>query len=129
LGKEWVDAHTLHYLLTADCSLTDKLQTACQHIAFHIADSIKRVLPGTAPRRVLATGGGAFNTYLIELIQQTLGPEFTVVVPEPELVNFKEALIFAFLGVLRWRQEPNCLSSVTGAPYNNVGGAIYWGSR
>ncbi|RDC66477.1 anhydro-N-acetylmuramic acid kinase [Adhaeribacter pallidiroseus] len=129
LGKEWVDAHTLQYLLVASCSIPDKLQTACQHIAYHIANSIKKVLPGTASRRVLTTGGGAFNSYLIELIQQDLGNEFTMVVPEPELVSFKEALIFAFLGVLRWRQEPNCLSSVTGAPHDNVGGAIYWGSN
>ncbi len=130
LGKEWVDANTLHYLLTADCSLPDKLQTACQHIAFHVANSIKKVLTdAAAPRRILATGGGAFNTYLMELIQQALGSDFKVVVPEPELVSFKEALIFAFLGVLRWRQEPNSLSSVTGAPHDNVGGAIYWGSQ
>ncbi len=129
LGKEWVDANTLHYLLASDYSLPDKLQTAVHHIAQHIAESIKIVLPGSTSRRVLATGGGAFNSYLIELIQQVLGPTFTVVVPEPELVGFKEALIFAFLGVLRWRQEPNCLSSVTGAPHDNVGGAIYWGGR
>lgn len=129
LGKEWVDANTLHQLVAADCSLEDKLQTACHHIACHVAQSIKELVPATQLRRVLATGGGAFNTYLIELIQQTLGDSFTVVVPEPELVNFKEALIFAFLGVLRWRQEPNCLSSVTGATYDNVGGAVYWGGK
>lgn len=129
LGKEWVDANTLHHLLAADCSLADKLQTACQHIAYHITRSIRELLPGTPSRQVLATGGGAFNTYLMELVQQALGSNFTVVVPEPELVSFKEALIFAFLGVLRWRHEPNCLSSVTGAPYDNVGGAIYWGGK
>ncbi|MDQ3290615.1 MAG: anhydro-N-acetylmuramic acid kinase [Bacteroidota bacterium] len=129
LGKEWVDFNTLKLLLASNCSLADKLQTACHHIAFHVANSIKALLPESQPRQVLATGGGAFNTYLIELIQQALGPAFKVVVPEPELVSFKEALIFAFLGVLRWQQEPNCLSSVTGAPYNNVGGAIYWGTK
>ena len=129
LGKEWVDAHTLHYLAAAGCPLEDKLQTACYHIAYHVAQSIKELVPPTQPRRVLTTGGGAFNTYLIELIQQTLGENHTVVVPEPELVNYKEALIFAFLGVLRWCQEPNCLRSVTGARYDNVGGAIYWGTK
>ncbi|PSR53968.1 anhydro-N-acetylmuramic acid kinase [Adhaeribacter arboris] len=129
LGKEWVDAHTLALLLNANCSLTDKLQTACYHIAFHVAGSIQNLFLDSQPRQVLATGGGAFNTYLVELIQQALGPQFKVVVPEPELVSFKEALIFAFLGVLRWRQEPNCFSSVTGAPHDNVGGAIYWGSK
>lgn len=129
LGKEWVDAHTLRQLLAADCAVADKLQTACHHIAFQVAAGIKSLVTQSGPRKVLATGGGAFNTYLIELIQAALGDSFTVVVPEPELVGFKEALIFAFLGVLRWRNEPNCLSSVTGARHNNVGGAIYWGSN
>jgi anhydro-N-acetylmuramic acid kinase len=76
--------------------------------------------------KVLLTGGGAFNSFLVEQISAYLGPSFEVVVPDPELVNFKEALIFAFLGVLRWRQEPNCLRSVTGARHDNCGGAIYW---
>ncbi|QMU27723.1 anhydro-N-acetylmuramic acid kinase [Adhaeribacter radiodurans] len=129
LGKEWIDAHTLHLLLAANCSLADKLQTACHHIAYHIARSIKEVLTNTKPYQVLATGGGAFNTYLVELIQRALGNQFAVIVPEPELVSFKEALVFAFLGVLRWQQQPNCLSSVTGASHDNVGGAIYWGKK
>ena len=76
---------------------------------------------------MLVTGGGAFNTFLIELLKQYLGNEFEVVIPEPELVSFKEALIFAFLGVLRWHHEANCLKSVTGAEKDNVGGAIYLG--
>jgi anhydro-N-acetylmuramic acid kinase len=129
LGKEWVDAHTQHHLLAATSSVEDNLQTACHHIAFHVAQSIQQLIPPTTSRKVLATGGGAFNVYLIELIRAALGNEYTVVVPEPELVGFKEALIFAFLGVLRWRQEPNCLQSVTGARYDNVGGAIYWGGN
>jgi anhydro-N-acetylmuramic acid kinase len=52
-----------------------------------------------------------------------------VVVPDAQLINFKEALIFAFLGVLRWHQTPNSLQSVTGAQHDNIGGAIYLGHR
>ncbi|HSI91282.1 MAG TPA: hypothetical protein VK927_09205, partial [Adhaeribacter sp.] len=62
---------------------------------------------------------------LTELLQQYLGPGFRVEVPSPEIVSFKEALIFAFLGVLRWRGEVNCLRSVTGASRDSSGGAIY----
>lgn len=129
LGREWVEANTLAHLLAAAGPVADKLQTACHHIAYHVAAGIKLLTPATQPRQILATGGGAFNTYLIQLIQAALGDPYTVVVPEPELVGFKEALIFAFLGVLRWRNEPNCLRSVTGARHDNVGGAIYWGGK
>jgi anhydro-N-acetylmuramic acid kinase len=136
LGKEWVDANSLRTLQGAPVSVADKLHTASHHIAQQIARAIQSV--GGSPalqekqrvpaayQRVLLTGGGAFNAYLVELIRHYLGPAYEVVVPEPELVNFKEALIFAFLGVLRWRQEVNCLSSATGASRDNVGGAIYY---
>jgi anhydro-N-acetylmuramic acid kinase len=127
LGKEWVDAHSLLTLRSAPLAVEDKLQTACHHIAQQIARAIQAVgKTADQPQRVLLTGGGAFNTYLVELIRHYLGPAYEVVVPEPELVNFKEALVFAFLGVLRWRQEVNCLRSSTGASKDNVGGAIYF---
>ena len=59
-----------------------------------------------------------------------VGPLNTeVIVPEPELVNFKEAMIMAFIGVLRWRQEYNVLSSVTGAVRDSIGGAIWLGEE
>lgn len=127
LGKEWVDAHSLLTLRSAPLSVEDKLQTGSHHIAQQIARAIQSVnQPAGKPQRVLLTGGGAFNIFLVELIRKYLGPAYEVVVPEPELVNFKEALVFAFLGVLRWRQEINCLSSSTGASKDNVGGAIYF---
>ena len=75
---------------------------------------------------MLVTGGGAFNSFLMEKIREYAGSEIKVIVPEPEVVSFKEALIFAFLGVLRWRNEVNCLNSVTGAKKDNIGGAIYY---
>lgn len=127
LGREWVDVNSLRTLHAAPLSTADKLQTACHHIAMQVARSIQAVERSTiGQRRVLLTGGGAFNTYLVELIRLYLGTSYEGVVPEAELVNFKEALIFAFLGVLRWRQEVNCLSSATGASRDNVGGAIYF---
>ncbi|RNI26810.1 anhydro-N-acetylmuramic acid kinase [Rufibacter latericius] len=125
IGKEWADVHSLKTLQAFNASVQDKLHTACHHMAFQIAQSVQRYTPQNQGK-LLLTGGGAFNSFLVEQIRQYLGPNFEVVVPKPELVNFKEALIFAFLGVLRWRQEPNCLRSVTGAHHDNCGGAIYW---
>lgn len=125
IGKEWADAYSLTTLQEYSASVQDKLHTACHHIGYQIAQSVRQhseIKSG----RMLLTGGGAFNSFLVEQIRHYLGPNYEVVVPEPELVNFKEALIFAFLGVLRWRQEPNCLKSVTGAKHDNCGGAIYW---
>jgi len=127
LGKEWVDQNSLAHLLGSDLPVTDKLQTACHHIATQIAASVQSIANQTAQPSLLVTGGGAFNSYLVQLIREAVEPSINVIVPEPELINFKEALIFAFLGVLRWEQIPNCLSSVTGARQDNVGGAIYWG--
>jgi anhydro-N-acetylmuramic acid kinase len=76
---------------------------------------------------MLVTGGGAFNSYLVERIQYRLNEfETTVVVPDVQTVNFKEAIAMALIGTLRWRDEANVLHSVTGASQDSVGGAV-WG--
>ena len=72
---------------------------------------------------MLATGGGAFNHFLIEHIKALTGID--VVVPAEELVKFKEAIVIALMGVLRLRNEINVLKSVTGASKDSVGGAVY----
>ena len=77
---------------------------------------------------MLITGGGALNGFLIERIREQLKEmNIEVEVPSDELVNYKEALIMAFIGILRWRQEVNVLSSVTGARIDSVGGALWIG--
>jgi anhydro-N-acetylmuramic acid kinase len=73
--------------------------------------------------KMLVTGGGAFNKFLIERIAALSG--IKVEVPNDELVKFKEAVVIAFMGVLRMRNEVNVLKSVTGASKDSVGGAVY----
>jgi anhydro-N-acetylmuramic acid kinase len=79
---------------------------------------------------MLVTGGGAFNAFLIECLKQQLNDlNVKVVVPDEKLVKYKEAMIMAFIGVLRWRQEYNVFSSVTGASRDSIGGALWIGQE
>lgn len=114
----------------AGCGIPDALRTYCEHIALQVRNAIPDSRLMTHDSRLLATGGGAFNTFLIKRISEGLkGLGIEVVVPDPDLVNYKEALIMAFIGVLRWRQEYNVLSSVTGAARDSIGGALWTGQE
>jgi anhydro-N-acetylmuramic acid kinase len=73
----------------------------------------------------LLTGGGAYHQYFVERLDHYLQHNWIRVNADSELIEFKEALIFAFLGVLKLRNEINCLASVTGASRDNCGGTIY----
>jgi anhydro-N-acetylmuramic acid kinase len=119
LGKEWLQAMVLPLLDRSGLSVVDQLRTYTEHVAIQI----QRVLDANPGHPVLVTGGGTFNTFLTERIQ-SLVPN-PVVIPESMMVHFKEALVFAFLGVLRMRGEVNCLASATGASRDSVGGAVF----
>lgn len=108
-------------------SVADKLHTLVELIASQIAAGIQRLLPAQeTERRMLVTGGGAFNTFLIERISSHLEHlQIQLEVPAPALVVNKEALIMGLLGILRWREEVNADAQTTGASRDSVGGA-YW---
>ena len=118
-------------IVAANIPVEDALSTYCEHIAQQIAASIETGIKKSsfkAGGKLLATGGGAFNSFLVEKLKEKLRRlQIEVVVPEAKLVNYKEALIMAFIGVLRWRQEHNVLSSVTGASQDSIGGALWVG--
>lgn len=119
LGKEWVLKEFFPLLEQSGIPVEDQLRSVAEHIAFQVS---KAVQPDPA-RKVLVTGGGAFNRFLMERIQGNC--QIQIIIPDPDTVIFKEALIFGFLGILRWRNEVNCLKSCTGASQDNSGGAIY----
>jgi len=109
-------------------STEDALHTYTAHIVRQIKNALYQYGTTTTSTdsKILVTGGGALNTYLIEKLQEALS-QIEVVVPDVQLVQYKEAMIMAFIGVLRWREEYNVLSSVTGATRNSVGGAMWMG--
>ncbi|MDR1739187.1 MAG: anhydro-N-acetylmuramic acid kinase [Bacteroidales bacterium] len=122
LGVEWFEKY-FKPLLKTEYSTNDLLKTVCEHIAIQISQVIDQTIDSVPQKSLLITGGGALNTYLIERI--TAHTKAIVTQASKELINYKEALIFAFLGVLRVQQKPNALASVTGAAKDNCGGAIY----
>ncbi len=108
--------------------IADLLRTYTEHIAMQVQASINTVPIDGSKKKLLVTGGGAFNNFLIERIQHLLQPlHITVEVPDENLVNYKEALIMALIGVLRWREEYTVMSTVTGAVRASIGGAIWMG--
>lgn len=117
----------------AGINIEDALRTCTEHIAIQVgraAGYFNNTQPGGGKRRLLVTGGGAFNHFLVSLIGKNLkDQEIETVVPSEDLVNYKEAVIMAFIGVLRWRQEYNVLASVTGASRNSIGGALWTGQE
>lgn len=118
LGREFVEA-CIFPIISEAIKVEDVLATLYEHIAIQLSTIITTLNIGN----VLVTGGGAFNEYLIELLK--LKTNHSIVVPNKELIDFKEALIFGFLGVLRELELPNCLASVTGASKDNVGGSVF----
>ena len=120
----------------ANLSTADGLRSYVEHIVQQIKMAVSNwqsgnnADPRTATHRLLVTGGGAFNTFLVNRLSNELR-EFSVevIVPDGNLVQYKEALIMAFIGVLRWRQEYNVLSSVTGAERDSIGGAVWIGQE
>jgi anhydro-N-acetylmuramic acid kinase len=110
----------------------DKLRTLCEHISHQIAEAInllaeKEGISLADDEQMMVSGGGALNKYLVELIDEK--SPVTVVVPDEQTVHFKESLLMALMGVLRVRNEVNCISAVTGSKFDNIGGAIYQGTK
>ena len=119
LGIEWVNSDVIPLISKFDIEIPDILRTYIEHVAIQIATC----LDNDPDSQVLVTGGGAFNGFLIEQLKSHSNCNF--VIPEKQLIDFKEALIFALLGVLKLREEINVLSSVTGAKIDHSSGRIY----
>jgi anhydro-N-acetylmuramic acid kinase len=125
LGFEWFETNFLSILNASKCSIEDKLRTICEQIAEQIANVVN-TQKNVSEKTMLVTGGGAKNGFLMSRIKHHCLCKIEET--NPLIIDFKEALIFAFLGVLRLREEVNCLADVTGATHDNIGGCVYLGN-
>lgn len=118
LGREWFEKSFKPLIDIHGITLVDILRTVTEHIAIQIKINTKQ----TKGKKILLTGGGAYNSFLVERIQAANTNQ--VVIPGKTLIDFKEALIFAFMGLLKIKGEINCLASATGASKDISAGVI-----
>ena len=120
LGLEWVQSTIFPLIDRAETDIPSILRTFVEHSAIQIS----KVIGSEKEVTVLVTGGGAFNSFLMNRIEFYI--KKTVPMVNKELVNYKEALVFAFLGVLKKQRKVNCLQSVTGARKDHSSGKVFY---
>ncbi len=128
LDNGWVRREVLPLYRNKNIPLTDRLCTAVEQLAFQTARALREWGPEpNGPFRLFASGGGAYNDFLIERIQShisTIG-KAAVFLPDRMVIEFKEALLMGLMGAFRLAGLPNCMAEVTGASRDSVGGAVY----
>ena len=120
LGTEWLTAEFSPIVQEID-KVEDKLRTIVEHIAIQIGRSLND------NSSCYVTGGGAKSEFLIERIKYHFNGK--IIIPTEQIIDFKEAIIFGFLGVLFLERIPNCLASVTGAKKDVIGGVLHGASE
>ncbi|GGW30919.1 anhydro-N-acetylmuramic acid kinase [Arenibacter certesii] len=124
IGFEWFVAQVVPIVEANDDNIENLLHTSIHHICDQIAKQVE-LQKNKTENTLFVTGGGALNGFLMETLQEKVGSNTKVVKPTNLLVEFKEALIFALMAVLREENSINCLRSVTGAKRDCSGGVIY----
>ncbi len=124
IGYEWFLAEVVPIVENTDDTIENLLHTGIHHICDKVAQQINLNFKNDK-QQLLVTGGGALNSFLIETLQQKLVDSTKVIVPEKIIIEFKEALVFALMGVLRVEQLTNVLSSVTGAKKDSSSGVLF----
>ncbi len=123
LGREWFEKQFLNHMKDISISAKDILATITEHVAKQIADNINR---NNSSKKGMITGGGALNSFLITRIKSYL-KDTKIMIPERQIIHYKEALIFAFLAWLFIKNKPNVLSSVTGSKRDIIAGSYFKG--
>lgn len=131
LGNDWVLDQQTNIYLQHHGGTADKLFTACKQLAFQTAKAIQQIQQQEGQQqavyKMLVTGGGAWNTFLIQQIQEACRDICTldIHVPADEIIGFKEAILMALMGYLRITKQENCLATATGATQNSIGGSLH----
>ena len=130
LSNQWVQEKLVPIFMTHEADIPDKLCTMVHHIAYQIQQSIHQVVMKESLSgdvfKTIATGGGAYNTFLIKIIQD-YNTNIKLDIPDRNIIEFKEAALMALMGVLRLEGIPNTIHTVTGASGDTVGGAVHAG--
>ena len=119
LGMEWLNKEFLPIINKNSDSTPNKLATICEHIGIQIAKNANN----NKIQKLLITGGGALNKFLIHRINHYLDGE--IILPSKEIIEFKEAIVFGYLGALYLEKQDNCLKDVTGARRNSCSGVLH----
>jgi len=123
LGREWINKEFWHLVRDFDDhSLEDRMKTLVDHIGQQIGENIEQLAEDSSTARVYVTGGGAFNPTLVDHLRTHTDAE--IIVPDAQVIEYKEALIFGLLAVLRVQNKTNILKSYTGAENDSVSGEL-----
>lgn len=124
IGYEWFLEEVVPIVDSTKDTTENLLHTAIHHVCEKISQQLNqnRIKSG---QRLLVTGGGAFNTFLIDTLTKKLGEDTKIIVPAATIIDFKEAMVFAFMGALKIAKQVNVLSSVTGGIRNSSSGVLY----
>ncbi len=128
LSNQWVQQQALPRFLNAPAPVADRLHTACHFLARLLADQLQQTfeLSDGKARKLFLSGGGAHNAFLRDCLQQAIAPlNFSLHLPKPEIIDFKEAILMALAGMLRLEGVPNFLPETTGARAAAVGGVVF----
>lgn len=123
--------HIWPIVKTSVISVEDKLATCVQLLINQFEKALKHFLSLQKSRsqvRLLISGGGAKNTFLVEQILnlQIENIQINRYETSESVSDMKEAMLMALAGGLRILELPNIFSSVTGAKKDSVGGGIFY---
>lgn len=125
LGRENINKEYLPILNKYNDSTDNILATLIEHFSIQIGKVVLQNGPTNKVASILVTGGGTYNLYFLQRLEFHCSKRVSIIIPETQIIDFKEALIFAFLGVLRLKKEINCLRSVTGADRDSCAGSLF----